>query len=116
MSTCKLVVVDYAHGYALQWIVDDDDGAYVGQSADMSEEVSRKSRDDRETYLAEQAAKSSKAEAEIVGGIYVWESYRAADAVRKAAMLAIKTDAAEMPEWATKALAAGWKPPKGWKP
>ncbi len=47
-----------------------------------------------------------------------WESESAARAALAKVKVIAKTllNDVPWPEWARKALAAGWKPPKGWKP
>lgn len=112
-----LQVVDHRRGYAIAWVEDGEEGAYIGEFKGMTEKESRKGRDARECYLAELVVSQIKSGHQYVAGhLYVWERKSDAEAVRKAINAALKADAETMPEWAAKALAEGWKPPKGWKP
>lgn len=48
---------------------------------------------------------------------FVWENETHAKKALKAINIALKTGRdKQVPEWATKAISEGWKPPRGWKP
>jgi len=72
--------------------------------------------DDLETWAAEHALAPLKHERQGEG-CFEFESYasaRAALALARAAVRAAQADVT-LEEWEKKALAAGWKPPRGWK-
>jgi hypothetical protein len=108
---------DVATGvYRIFWIVDDEfspddsgNGACVGEEGD-----------DPEMTIANVVAEKSES-AEKDGSGFLWSSEREARAVLKNVKAAIRIYHDQManrpwPEWAEKALAAGWKSPKGWHP
>jgi len=119
------------------WIVDGDEGARVGQDSTLTREAlearlkkAHKDRDFEEyeyTFVEIQArdwvtAEKVKIDVRVHRDGYVFDSRSAVKkflaAMRGAARLAktqFNTDV-DMPEWVKKAVAAGWKPPKGWKP
>jgi len=130
----KLIWSNYEHGVAA-WEDTDDEGALVGQdvkASDLSKRLAaaRKkaqggdldARSEVE-YLAVEIAAKDWALANAGCAEILSASIRV-DGAGPAAnyMRTIKTalrhahDDTPWPEWALKAQAAGWKPPKGWKP
>ncbi len=50
---------------------------------------------------------------------FYWETRNQAQKILKLIKIALKNyqdSKKDLPDWAKKAIAAGWKPPKGWKP
>lgn len=101
------------NGYALGWWSDGEVGLLVGQCS--AEDLARET--DIEVRIAhEEAAKlhgCSRA-----GEAYVWSTSKQAAAVLRTIKAQVKAAQAKrsLPKWAEQALAAGWKPPRGWKP
>jgi hypothetical protein len=105
------------HAWALAWVL--DDGELGGEIGEIH--PSKLIDDDEDVLkLAYEAAKPfADGHRPRHGFIFHTESRakKAAAAVRAA----FKADAAKqagkpLPEWAQKASAEGWKPPRGWKP
>lgn len=67
-------------------------------------------------HAAEQAVKDMKDGREGKNGPFFWLSRSGAAKALKVAKEAIKNRERPLPEWAIKAIAAGWKAPKGWQP
>lgn len=125
----------WGHSEGIAWFTDDSgEGAWLGQQALTSSELdallaeckTRRDFIEYEYYYVERAVACAVAAAEIgaTRGVTGWhfeeESQRKkalalARAARQAAKREFNTDVA-WPDWAQQALAAGWKPPKGWKP
>lgn len=111
----KLIVDDGDHaGYRICWSLDDGDdlGAYLGDERDIT-----KLDMTNEHHVATKAALDSGPSGTDWKGFY-WESKAHAKRALIAAKAAIKLMRSSIPwpEWAKIALAAGWKPPKGWEP
>lgn len=103
--------------YIAWWIPSDGGlGAFVGDSLefedDATTEEERKERLEMETANA--AAKPFSSFTGAYG--YEFETEAKARKALAACTLALWSLDIPMPDWATKALEEGWKPPKGWKP
>ncbi len=121
MRKPQLIVCEDRYEYYIAWYDPDDEfseeGAALGENR-LVREPSKSAKDFHaawELWIAEKVAKESGAA--LVNGRYVWESRRAAREV----VAQIKTrwklpPKQPLPDWAKRALNAGWKPPKGWKP
>ncbi len=114
----KLVLEEDRGGmWRIKWVIAEDDwgdGAVLGEgTAKDWEGPAPTSREDWEHWAAQRAASATAGVERDQNGFF-WESTRDAKAALRVAKEALKQDR-PMPEWATKALAAGWKPPKGWK-
>jgi hypothetical protein len=121
----KLVVVEYRDSFRIQWELDDGDdlGAFLGQSTKCPPDKAPENKDDREFWAHERAGFQViySPDSEGCGHDHTgfwWETETKAkfalakvNAMAKAALSEIP-----WPDWAVKATAAGWKPPKGWKP
>jgi hypothetical protein len=105
--------------YRIAWFLADEDdlGGTIGDGEDYSDaELANAATDERPHIIANQAAAKTDG-LKRDGRGYYWETKRAATTALRAMNLAIKNDGGPpWPEWATKAAAEGWKPPKGWKP
>jgi hypothetical protein len=122
----KLVVVEDRSVYRIQWELDDGDdmGAFLGQERrEPPADYNKASKMDRDYWAAERAGFQVIKEGDrdtrghdAIG--FWWESKtQAAKAFTKIRAL-MKSSLSEIPwpDWAVQASAAGWKPPKGWKP
>lgn len=108
MSKPKINIVYNRWSFALAWF-DAEDG-----------EGMRLGRDEIPGDLEHTAAcAAAKACAAGIGndGHYYWDTETAAKRARALCRAAAKhAHGFIMPDWACRALAAGWKAPKGWKP
>lgn len=111
--TSKLVVVEEHYRYYIQWEEDDDMGGYLCQSADDGHGDPPKDRDEWEHWAASKAVRATEGFARNSTGGY-WETENQARSALRVAKEALKQPR-ELPAWAKQALAAGWKPPKGWR-
>lgn len=140
--TSKLVISQDRYVFHIEWNDDGEPGAWVGQDASSSLESlkaqaakAKQRRDDdgwsEFEYLAVEIAAKELAKKEKdsdiflrrgVSGGYEFESMAAAKRFLAAMKSAVKAARHEYdtgiawPEWARQAHAAGWKPPKNWKP
>lgn len=109
----KMGVFRTPEGFGIAWIDDDEnygesDGLYLGEDGG----------DDAEHMAATNAARAVRDPEETSGGGLCWHTATDAKAALRVAKAAVKAlrECKPWPEWATTALAAGWKPPKGWAP
>lgn len=116
----KLVLDQPSDFWRISWevVVDGsyDIGATLGEGSPEDWEGDPPKSDEREEWehWAAQKAASTSRGVERDGNGFFWESEKDARAAMRIVKEACKQER-PMPEWATKALAAGWKPPKGWK-
>jgi len=117
--TSKLGLFDESKGFRIRWI-DPEDGEEGGAVGDARDEYKKapdpnKDRDAWEVYIVETALKDldPKPEFDLEG--YFWDNKREAHAAFRIAKAALEQEK-PMPDWAKKAVAEGWKPPRGWKP
>ena len=135
--TDKLIVTDTDNGtWALAWESDGEQGTIVGEDRlvwPTIESVKKWSiesvkkglakmtnRDNRDCFLAVQACLETPhvgARKDTPRG-FEYKVKKDAEAARKAANALIQLDrkSKTWPDWAVQAAAAGWKPPKSWKP
>jgi hypothetical protein len=108
MAKDKLIIVDdRAFMCRISWWISEDQeiGGTLGEGPlDMS----------NETGIASQAIKETISGRDEFG--FYWESKAAAKRALAVANAAIKSIERPLPDWAVKAIASGWKQPKGWKP
>lgn len=125
----EYALLDGKHAIAWYLVEDDELGSYVGDLGTgphkMKAGTTEDERIDNEVRTVDNAAydlwkNSSRKESGIYRerpmGTYFWETRsRAMVALRalKAALKAFRSKKAPLEEWEQKALAAGWKPPKG---
>lgn len=96
----------------------DDDGyvgGILGQDEDDGLGESPTDTEEWEHWIASKTARSFEP-AHSVGTGFVWDNEAHAKKALKAIRVALKAGNKPVPDWATKALAEGWKPPKNWKP
>lgn len=128
----KLVLSDERSGWMVVWTDESGDGAFVGQDANMTEaqlktklEAAKSRRDwDTVEYMTVELAARDPALADDVVPRrtgYACDTRAAANrfiahlrAAQKVARDEFETGKTSE-DWEVKALAAGWKPPKGWK-
>lgn len=106
--------------YRIYWWIDEDLGGCIGEiKGSEAEEVEVAKKGDLETwecYVASRVAASSEGQKCDWRGFY-WDTEKAARAAKKQIEIALRNKPeAPWPDWAVKAKAAGWAPPKGWKP
>lgn len=112
MSKDRLVIESDRYGYRIQWYIAsmNDLGSVLGESPVITKVKAAPESEDWEHEVASVAVIGSKGiERDSVG--YYWESRAHAQAALKAANAAIKNR--PLADWEKKALAEGWKPPKG---
>jgi len=113
----------YSESWRLRWFIveDDSEGAVLGEYEPLSNEeielqLSKQKGGDRDYYVSELAVLDAPGRQRDPYG-HFWESEKEAKAALRIVKAALKNDGGgPMPDWAKQALAAGWKPPKGWKP
>ncbi len=114
--------VAYGHDYGsfiITWCSEEGEGSSVGEFEYTAASLEAADDDDRETVVAELAAQDTEGVARGEGKRFVWRTHKLASAALKAIKAALKRDKNRekpWPEWAIKAQAAGWKPPKAWSP
>lgn len=110
----ELAVFDDSKGYRIGWYFEDegDFGGMLGEDPNLPAEAPVE-RASWEHWIANKTAASFEPEKDTIG--FFWESAAKAKKALRSIKEAMKTDK-PMPEWATMALANGWKPPKSWKP
>lgn len=114
-----LAVVEEAStgNYHIAWFIPDDDGygAYVGAGFPEDEKVTEDNKNELwEMKTANEVARPFACCKGSYG--YEFETEKKAKQALVACNLALSSREVPMPDWALKAAAAGWKPPKGWKP
>lgn len=115
----KLIVDDLARDgkHRLSWWFEDDIGGHLGDCDPVDEaalvNLTGEERSDAVMYLT--ALRTNGVERDSLG--FYWPSQTSAQNALRTIKLAVKSDAGgPMPDWAVKAIGAGFKPPKGWKP
>lgn len=121
MSKARLVVDD-SHArnwrYRLTWYLPDDGdmGASVGDHVYKDGDLKTLGPEDVDCAIAYFAAKKTDGVERDHNGFF-WESKAMASNALRVVKAAIAAGVERpMPEWAATAIAAGFKPPKGWKP
>jgi len=122
MPIPKIAVVPISRVYAncsgfyIQWRFEDEFGGCIG-------DVAGEDQDDTDARLANAAARPFAINGETKSTVapFIFADQATANKAATAIRTAFKIDAATRaglpwPEWAVKANAAGWKPPRGWSP
>lgn len=101
--------------YTIDWYIPDECemGGRLGQDKNDGRGEPPKDREDYEHWLASKVAAQSTGVRRNRYGFF-WDSRREVDAAMRQIKEALRQDR-PLPEWAKKALAEGWKPPKGWR-
>lgn len=131
MPKDKLVIETDGYWYYLQWYLaeDRDLGGVIGESTSLRslvliEKAMQKqlAPDEQEACVVHRTALQCGAQVVTVGRgigtVFAWETLAGARTALAAIKAGLLADASKRPwpDWAIKAKAAGWKPPKGWKP
>lgn len=118
--SARLAIDDGDHygEFRIGWLMTDEQefGAMIGDERYTEAKLAEMTdREDRECALAYLAA--LKTDGIIVRPRAIWwESRRSAQKALRAIKAAIANADHPWPDWAVKARAEGWTPPKGWKP
>lgn len=122
MAKDKLVVVEPQNAnddkWRLQWYLPDegDMGSYCGVRGYSENDCSMASGDDHEYTVSENTGAKTPSVARDADG-YHWPSKKLAAAALALIKIAMKDKSGRpWPEWALRARAEGWTPPKGWTP
>lgn len=121
MPKPKLVVFETSDRYCYQigWFLPDEGeiGGILGEGVEPTKAsvLKAKDRGDREHEAAGLAASQTSGVRWIHAG-YFWGSRADANKALRAVKAALTNLDDPWPEWAIKARAEGWKPPKNWKP
>ena len=109
----KLAIIEDGYAYRICWVVDGEEGAWLG---DYLQHNPTFHDDDEHRVATEAANQAGGCEIDNIG--LRWESKARAQEALVSARAALKAarSSKPYPEWAIKALAAGWKAPKGWVP
>jgi len=113
VARSEFIVEERRNGtWGLFWLTQDGDlGMAVG---DIQFSNEPRDADDHEIWRVNNAAKVfANDERDYLDRGYEFDTKTAALKAQRAANAALKNGPLE--EWEAKALAAGWKPPKGWK-
>jgi hypothetical protein len=117
MAKDRLVVFESQGVYRIGWyLVDEQDmGMTIGEDLD---DIHRSTEKD---HVAVTMALKDQEETQRDNNGFYWETKAMANRTltfaKHIASLSLKSKSSvEWPAWTKKALAAGWKPPKNWKP
>jgi hypothetical protein len=109
--------VDYIGEWRIAWVFEDDVGGLLGQSREDGLGPAPSGIDDWEQWAACKAILDAYPDVERDRESFIWSTESSAKKALRIAKASLKGGQEKpMPEWALKALANGWKPPKGWKP
>jgi hypothetical protein len=117
MAKSPFIHFEQKYVWRAGWLVNDEEygeevGLWLGQAPQLEPEDGAE-REEWETYLVDQALKVAGTECDNDG--FFWETESQCKKALKLAREAMKFER-PVPDWAQKAIAAGFKPPKGWKP
>lgn len=119
----KLVLTEEKYKYRIQWEIHDEDGVdgvdlggYLCQDPTDGAGQAPMEREEWEHWVASGAVRTTEGFNLDSPSAWWdwWESATHARAALRIAKEALKQER-PMPDWAKTAIAAGWKPPKGWK-
>jgi hypothetical protein len=103
--------------WRIAWTFDGEEGAILGECGGYTDADLAKAKTDDWDHIAATVAASKTAGVERDERGYYWESRKDAQAALRACKASVKDKSSKpWPDWAVKAKAAGWKPPKNWKP
>lgn len=113
----KLAIIEDGYTYRICWVVDGEEGAWLGDYLRHYLQHNSSMDGTNEHRIATEAANQAGG-CEIDNLGLLWESKARAQEALVSARAALKAarSSKPYPEWAIKALAAGWKAPKGWVP
>lgn len=119
MPKDKLIIDSDRDGYFIAWFISDVDdiGATLGEETYTEAQLTKAKSGDWEHIKATVVAGQTSGVERHGSNGYRWESLTAAKRALRAINAALKDKSGKTwPEWAVKAKAAGWTPPKGWTP
>ena len=109
-----LKVQDYYGQYYLTWFIDGEEGACIGDRRSQGIGPEPNDYESWQTWIAAHVAREQGAKPFDFG--LGWDTRAPAVRALKIIKVMWKNRKTPLPEWAKMALAAGWKPPKNWKP
>jgi hypothetical protein len=116
----SLQIYEEQYVFRIQWYFPDVDdfGATLGESDFTEEDLKKlKPEDEDRDHIVATIAAGKTPSVQKNGRGFFWDTSAAAKKALVAIRAAIKSDdGGPWPEWAIKAKANGWTPPKGWKP
>lgn len=126
----RIVVVESERGgpgYRIQWEINTDGdidlGAYCGQSKKKPSDEIPSDPEAREFWAYERAGFQVIGDSpkgycghDRIGFWWETKSHATAAIAKIRALAKVTLSGVPWPDWAKQAVAAGWKPPKGWKP
>jgi hypothetical protein len=116
MKKDRLVLVDKAYHFSIKWYLaeEHDFGATLGEDSRPPSSKPPADRGDWEHWAANKALWEMQPRPRRNKEGFYWDTR--AEAMRALAVVKeVMKQGRPMPEWAQKALAEGWKPPKGWR-
>jgi hypothetical protein len=122
MAKDRLIVTNEydRHVFHVAWLLADDGevGGVLGQDSKDGTGAAPTDDADWEHWVASKAVREMTPRPARDSFGYFWESHRGAHEALRVAGEAIKRGRAAkpLPDWAQKAIAAGWKAPNGWQP
>jgi hypothetical protein len=122
MTIEELALRKSPQGFFIVWLTDGEEGARVGQDITLQDGVYvehyfLKSDDDFEYVTVEREAMAFANEnLDSVRRGFCIKGKGKAEELLERLEGARKRFFESLPDWARHAMAAGWKPPKGWKP
>ena len=112
----KLGVEQIQGEWRIAWIFVDDIGAILGEDKEDGKAPAPANPDLWEHWAASKAILEAFPYVERDRWGFHWERTKEARSALRVAKEAIRVKPGQpLPEWAIKALAAGWKRPKGWQ-
>ena len=120
MSTKLRIDDEKLDGFSIGWSVDDMEiDLHLGEVLQIHKSDPKEEQDScrEHNFVSEELRKLFPYDYRDSYGIFYWESMSAAKKALKAAKALLAQYKAEKPwpDWATKALSEGWKPPKNWR-
>lgn len=118
MARDRLIIDDNDYGiYRIVWYLaeNQDIGGVLGDEEYTDEQLAKCLSDEDRQHIVATIAASKTIDVRCDSNGYFWETKAQATMALRACNAALRTKMV-WPEWATKASAAGWKPPKNWKP
>ncbi len=109
----RIIVADSGDRWVVAYEFEDDGIGHIFHEERLTDDVELETRVVHETLRDD----PDRVETSNFRGDFQWETEAAAKRALKKAEAALKAAQANKPypEWAKQALAAGWKPPRGWK-
>jgi len=111
----KLIAYEERRAWHICWVLEDDLGGALGQNRSDGTGPAPDDRDDWEHWAACKAIREMDRPPKRDSVGFCWDTQSGANAALRIARAALKFER-PLPEWASTAIANGWKAPKGWKP